>query len=239
MAKNPARQPGVHTARTATPRKVLISDRGKLVIPGGKYVDGSESRDLGNTGDTDVLRAGIVLGKRTANSLYAPSIIGVLSSAHNSSGTTLTELSVGATNAAEIVRRIGESGSLKLTGPPSAAGTVATTTVTFSAVNTTTGIVTITDIAVNKIAGTFIQAADGSETPLCVLADGYGLKVTDEDDSDVDVEAAELLVGGHIDSSQLINWPSDTSLRTWLAGKLNGTDGTSVGGGPFVFDHRY
>lgn len=238
MAKNPARLPGVHTARTATPRKVLITDRGKLLIPGGKIVNGTYSRDPLNTGDVDVLRAGIVLGKRTDDSMYAPSIIGVLPSAHSSSGTTLTALTVGVANAVEINRRIGSSGSFKLTGPPSAAGTVAVTTVTYSAINTTTGIATISDISVSKVTGSLIQPADGSETPLCILGDGYGLKVTDEDETSCNVDAGDLLIGGHVDSSQIINWPADASLRTWLAGKLNGGDGTVVGGGPFTFDHR-
>jgi len=236
---NSARLPGIHTVRTATPRKLLITDHGKLFIPGGKIINGTYSRDPLNTGDIDVLRAGIVLGKRTDDSLYAPSIIGVLPYAHSSAGTTLTALVVGAVNAAEINRRIGSSGTMKLTGPPSAAGTVTTTTVTYSAVDTDEGIVTITDIAVTKIVGTFIQPADGSETPLCLLNDGYGLKVTDDDDASCNIDAAELLVGGHVDSSQIVNWPSDTSLITWLAGKLNKTDGTVVGGGSFVFDHQY
>lgn len=230
--------PGVHTARTATPRKVMVTDRNLHLITGGRIVNGTYSRDPANTGNVDVLRAGIILGKRTSDSLYAPSIIGVLAVAHSSSGTALTALNVGVANAVEIVRRIGATGTFYLTGPPSAAGTVASTTVTYSAVNVTTGIVTITDIAVNKIAGTFIQAIDGSETPVCLLYDGYGLKVTDDLDANINVQAPALVVGGEVDASQIVHWPTDTSLRTWVMGTLNGGDGTAAGGGPFIFDYR-
>lgn len=231
---NPNATPGLGTVKTATPRRVMLAGSG-VFLP-AKIVRGAVSRDPLNTANLDVLRAGMVLGKITANSKYAPSIIGVLPSAHDSSGTTLTELSVGAANAVEIVRRIGSSGTFGLTGPPSAAGTVATTAVTFSAVNVTTGIVTITDIAVDKVAGSFIQPDDGSETPLVVLGDGYGLKVTDTDASNIDVEATQLLIGGLIDASQIINYPSDTSLITWLKSALNNVDG---GGARFTFDDAY
>ena len=237
MAQQVTGLPGVKTDRTATPRRVLLDGASGVYLPGGRIIDGSESRDLGNTGDTTVLRAGLVMGMNSTSKMWEPSIIGVLSSAHNSSGTTLTSLSVGATNATEINRRIGSSGTFKLIGPPSAGGVVAATTVTYSAVNTSTGVVTITDIAVNKISGTFICPNNGAEDPQALIPDGTGIWVQDVDNNDIDVPFPKPLVGGIVDSSQIVNWPSDTSLRTWLAGKLNKTDGTVVGGGAFTFDH--
>ncbi len=208
--------PGIQSERSAQPRRVLKNSVGAAYLPGGVVIDGSHSRDPANTGDVDVLRAGMVLGKVSATGFFAPSIIGVLPSAHTSSGTTVTALTIGVANAVELVRRVGSSGTFKLTGPPSAAGTVAVTTVTYSAVDVVTGIVTITDIAVNKIAGSFIQAIDGSESPLCILDRGYGVKVTDSDAASADQGVAEALIAGVLDSSQIINFPSDTSLRTWL-----------------------
>ena len=216
MAENQARLPGVGSDRTATPRKILRSDQGKIILPYGVTVDGSKSRDPLNTGDLDVLRAGMLLGKITSGGKYAPSIIGVLPSAHTSSGTAVTSMSLGAANAVELNRRVGSSGTFKLTGPPSAAGSVAVTTVTYSAVNTTTGVATITDIAVNKIAGSFIQPTDGSETPRGIMGLEYGLKVTDQDATSIDVELMELLIGGLIDASQIVNYPTDTSLITYV-----------------------
>ncbi len=235
--------PGVSTGKTATPRKVLITDQGKLLVPGGKIIDGSLSRDIGNTNDKDVLRAGVVMGKVTSSGKYAPSILGSLDAAHNSSGTTLTTLTVSTALALEIQRRIGGSGTFNLVGPPSAAGVVATTVVTYSAINTSTGIITITDIAVNKIAGSFIMDTDGTEEPLALIADDrdtYGIKVTDSDDQDVDVPFPQPVIGGFVDVSQLIEWPSDTALQNWLIAKLNNSDDLTVRGrAPFQSDDVY
>ena len=225
--------PGMRADRTATPRKLLISQQGMLVLPRGRTINGSLSRDPLNTGDLDMLRSGMLMGMITASGKFAPSVIGVLPSAHTSSGTSVTSMSIGAANAVELVRRIGDSGTFKLTGPPSAAGTVAETTVTYSAVNQTTGIVTITDIAVNKIAGSFIQPTDGSETPLGLLLSEYGIKVTDKDSANQDSQLDSLLVAGIVDSSQIINWQTDTSLaayvKAWLRAK----------GGGWVFDDDF
>lgn len=225
--------PGIKAERSAQPRRVLKNSVGAIYLPAGVILDGSESRDPLNVGDVDVLRAGMVIGKVTANGYFTPSIIGVLPSAHTSSGTTVTSMTIGVANAVELLRRNGASGTFKVTGPPAAAGVVAVTTVTYSAIDVATGIVTITDIAVNKIAGSFIQAIDGSETPLAILDRAYGVKVTDRDNADVDQDVAEVLIGGILDSSQIINWPSDTSLQTWLADTmLNAVC-------HFTFDHKF
>ena len=58
-----------------------------------------------------------------------------------------TTITTDVNTAAELVRRIGATGTFKLTGPPTAGGAVVTQTVTFSAVNTSTGAITITDSA--------------------------------------------------------------------------------------------
>ena len=217
--------PGVRTERTATPRRVLVTDRGVRYIPGGEVIAGSESRDLGNTGDTDVLRAGTLMGKITANGKFAPSIIGVLPSAY-SNATDTTSLTVGAANASEIVRRIGATGTITLVGPPTAAGTVAVHSESFASVNESTGVVTLDSaVGANLVAGSFIMAADGSQDPIAIIADNqntYGIKVTDDDDSDLDVPFAQPVIGGLVDASQIINYPSDTSLIKWLKMAING-----------------
>ena len=156
--------PGVGTARTATPREILAGNAQLAqYVPGLKLIDGSKSRDPLNGTDVDVLRAGLLLGKITSSGKYAPSILGTLSNAASSSATSLT---VSAATATEIVRRIGTSGTFKLSGPPTAAGTMATQTVTFSAVNTTTGVITCSATSAAAIAGSFVQPTDGSrKTP--------------------------------------------------------------------------
>ena len=105
---------------------------------------------------------------------------------------------------------------------------------TYSAVNVTTGVITVTAIANPFVSGSFVQPTDGSETPLTFIPDGYGLKCTDNDSLSIDIPFPEVPIGGMIESSQLINWPSDTSLRAWIMSRLN-----DIAGGTFRFDHVF
>lgn len=221
---------GVTATRTANYRNVLASANGLVLLPGGGVIDGSKSRDPLNTSYLDRLRCGMLLGQITASGKYAPSILGVTTAAYTSGGTSLT---VGAATAVELNRRIGASGSAKLIAPPTAGGTVATLTVTYSAVNTTTGVITVSSLGADAIAGSFLVPADGSETPLCIFGSEEGLRVTDEDGTSIDVEAPRLIVGGHIDASQILNYPSDTSLVAWVKAALR-----AVGTG-FTFDDDF
>lgn len=225
--------PGIGTARTASHRLIFLQ-QSESFLAQGKVIDGTKSRDPGNT-DIGVLRSGLLMGKITSSGYYAPSIIGTSTGAYTSGATSIT---IGAAEAVELVRRVGSSGTGYVIGPPSAAGTVAKTALTYSAVNTTTGVLTITDLGVNKIAGSWITADDGSETMLSFIPDavGYGIVVTDQDGNSVSyVDYPKLPVAGIVDASQLINWPSDTSLRQWIVDKL----ANSNAGGKYVFDHAF
>lgn len=235
---HPPGLPGTKTKVETSPRNVFLS--GPELLPSGIVIDGSKSRDPLNTGHVDTLRDGLVLGKITASGMYAPTIIGVLTEAFDTDGSFNTTMMVSAATATEIVRRIGSSGTFKAIGPPTAAGVVASTTVTFSNVNTSTGAITVTDPNVDKIAGTFICATDGSEEPLGLLTgnNGTGVKVTDVDGNSVDVPA-QLAIGGMVAASGIINYPTDTSLLAWLKSKLNGGDGTENAHGPFKFVDRF
>lgn len=228
--------PGVKTTRTATPRRILLSAQGKLVLPQGKIIDSGSSRDTGHTGDLDVLRAGNMMGKRSADNKYENSVLGVLASDYDKqgSGDLKLTMTVSAAVAVEIVRRLGSDGTFTITGPPSAAGTVATETVTYSAVDTATGAITVTEAGADYIAGSFIGPVSAAQTPLCLIPDEYGIKVTDRDGTDLDVPFATPLIGGVVDSSQIVFWPTDTSLIAWVISKLN-----VAGGGQFVFDHLF
>jgi hypothetical protein len=210
--------PGVGTARTATPREILAGNaQFAQYLPGLRIIDGSRSRDPLNGTDLDVLRAGLLIGKITSSGKYAPSVLGTLSVNAASSATSLT---VSAATATEIVRRIGTTGTFKLSGPPAAAGTVATQTVTYSAVNTTTGVITCTAIGAAVIAGSFIQPTDGSETILTLLANRWGLKVTDIGGTSTDVLEDQLLLAAHIKTANILNYPTDTSLIAWAKSAL-------------------
>lgn len=138
-----ANVPGLTTKKTTSPRQVMLA--GTVFLPGGKIVDSSLSADAGNTGAVRILREGMLMGKITASGLYAPSVLGVLTVAYDASAAGVS-MTVAAATATEIVRRLGASGTFKLTGPDVASGTVRTATITYSAVNTTTGVITVTDI---------------------------------------------------------------------------------------------
>ena len=221
--------PGIEDGRSFSYRKIF---RGGTIteFPSGVVVDGSKCRDYGNTGDTDTLRAGNTMGKVTASGKYATSLFAVSTAAYTSGETAIT---ISAAAAVELLRRNGasEDATLVVVGPPTAAGTVAEISTTLSAINTTTGVLTITDLAANVVAGAFVMIVDGSESPLGLIFKPAGLKVTDSDLDSIDVNDS-LAIGGIIDSSQIINWPSDTSLQAWVVGKLNAA-------GNFVFDHPY
>jgi len=340
--------PGLSALKTATHRRVFLGDEGAVgYLPSSRVIDGSKARDPLNTGSVDILRAGLVLGKITSSSKFAPSIYGVTTGAILSTATTVN---VSAATATEIVRRLGaSSGSVKITGPATASGTARTLTLTVSGINTSTGDLTITAPGTNQVdhvrwapaatggnvqfrvqkadgtfvttgniawsatdatflsnantaldaaigvagavvataiaatdtdlgmaltysgtgyagktfvtataallgtsstwsnsytvtaavdgafvAGSFIQPVDGSETPLTFIPDSTGIKVTDEDGVSADTALPLVPVTGAVQSSQIVNWPSDTGLRSWLVAQLNSTPGAK-----FVFDHLF
>lgn len=140
-------RPGI-TARTDAGFR-LISTDGKLSYkPQAGVISGPESRDLGNTGFENTLRGGLILAKNTSTNKYGVWSIGVTSGALAGSGTSIT---LSAAAATELVRRVGATGTFVLTGPPTASGTARQLTATYSGVNTTTGVVTITALGVNQV----------------------------------------------------------------------------------------
>lgn len=141
-------RPGVYATTTAT--FGMYTADGKLSHkPGGGVVDGSDSRDPGNTGSTYVLRAGTLMAKHGTTGRYAPWVIGVTTGALTGVGTSIN---IGAASAAELIRRHpGSSGTLTLTGPPTANGTARQMTVSYSGVDTGTGAITITALGVNQV----------------------------------------------------------------------------------------
>ncbi len=227
-------QPGVTTARTATPRRVLLGTN-EWFLPSSKIIDGSLSRDVGNTGNLDVLRAGKLMGKITSGGKYRPSIIGGINGAISGAAgiTSVTVIAAVATEVARLITVAGGNVNLKLTGPPAANGVVATTAITATAASGTT--ITVTSVTLpSLVTGSFITPADGSETPATFIYDLYGLKITDEFGVSQDTTLARFPVAGLVDSSQLIDWPSDTSLQAWIWARLN-----SIDMGKFVPDHNY
>ena len=222
--------PGIRAIQTATPKIIFKGGYIPVDLPQGKIIHGATSRDPSNTPDVGTLRPGLLMGKRTADSFYSPSILGVANGAVAAAASSIT---VAAAVVTELVRRVGSSGTFKLTGPPTAAGVVQTETVTYSAASGTTITVTATSNA--YVTGSFLQPTDGSETPLTLIPDGTGIHVVDTDGvTSLDVPFPEMPIGGLLIASAIINWPSDTSLQRWIANRLN-----DVPGGKFTFDTVY
>lgn len=340
----PISQPGMGAIKTAAHRTVFAMKSGENFLPGGVAIDGAKCADPGNTPDVRKLRAGNILGQASSGSKYGSAIIDVLTNAETGAS---TQFEITAAGAVELVRRQGATGTFKITGPPTAAGTVRTLTATYSAVNTSTGAVTITALGVADvwtltapagqdagmyqlevttglgtsaestqvtaalaanansatvdaalealtnvgasgvaavysdptltltfasnlgpvyvrvladttndggvfeggwaavhtttgvdgrfIAGSFVQPTDGCETPKIFLPCGFPLSVIDSDgNSYSNLEFPMVPTMGIVDSSQLINWPSDTSLQAWLISYL-----AAAGLGHFTFDSKY
>lgn len=225
--------PGVKSdqERTFTDRKIRNTVDRRAYVTGGKSIDGSLSRDTLNAGDEDVLRPGMLMGLVTASKKFANAIVGTIINAELAASVAL-EVSVAV--AKEIVRRFGATGTFLLTGPPAAAGVVISEIVTYTGVDTGTGIITVDATTAAFIAGSFIQPEDGSEDFSALVDDNDFTKVTDRDRTDIDVEFPRPLIAGQIDSDKIIFWPSDTSLRTFIVAGLN-----TAGRGDFLFDHFF
>ncbi len=219
MFSVPNGKPGVLQTYLATPRELFFANRQfAQFVAAPVTIDGTLSSNPLNAPYTWMLYAGTAMGRVTATGKYANSILGTITSAYGHSGGSSTTLTTDVNTAAEIVRRLGTSGTLKLTGPPAAGGTVATQTVTYSAVNLTTGAITITTLAADAISGAFIQPVDGSENIVTLLCDAWGKKVTDQLNSTrVDVFESQLLAaGGTINTGVIVNYPADVSLKAWV-----------------------
>jgi hypothetical protein len=216
MFSLPQGKPGITGNFVSQPREVFYSGRefAQFWAP-PVTIDGTASGNAANAPYSWFLWAGMPMGKITATGKFANSILGLTSSATTSGATSIA---TDVNTAAEIVRRIGASGTFKLTGPPAANGTVATQTITYSAVNTSTGVITCSATSAAAVTASLIQPTDGSETIATLLCETDGLQIVDQTHTNrVDVFSARLLAaGGTINTGMIVNYPSDTSLKTYL-----------------------
>ncbi|MDP9175551.1 MAG: hypothetical protein M3O30_17045 [Planctomycetota bacterium] len=223
MFSTPQGKPGIVGNFTSQPREVFYSNRqfAQFWAP-PVTIDGTASGNAANAPYTWLLWAGMPMGRVTATGKYANSILGLSTVAIAAAATTIT---TDVNTAAEIVRRIGAAGTFKFTGPPAASGTVATQVITYSAVNTTTGVITCTAASAAAVAGSFLQPTDGSETILTLLCETNGLQIIDQTHTQrVDVFCATLLAGGGtINTGMIVNYPTDPSLKTFLKSALRAT----------------
>ncbi len=139
--------PGIAVSDQVTFSTIWMSGVGKCK-PGGGLINVAKTRDPRNTSGTGILRTGLLMSYYATDKAYANWVIGITSGALAGSGTSITISAAGAT---ELVRREGSTGTFVLTGPETAAGTTRQRMVTYSAVDTTTGVVTITALGTNQV----------------------------------------------------------------------------------------
>jgi len=237
--------PRVGSEVPSTPRQILWSPNGKLVLPGGKIIDGAESRDPLNTGYLHTIRAGMLMGKITASGKYAPSVLGLVAT-DTSTGSPNVEVVESAGD--ELERRVGASGNLRLIGAPTDTGVVAiSASLAYNSIGAAAGgkrtIVLAANCPAVYVDGSFLCAADGTHLPLGLIAKETGYRVTDLDGNNLDIEMHEMLIGGCIKASQILNYPASglTTLRQWVKDALN-SRGVGVvvnSGGTFKFDDDF
>ena len=205
----------------------VFTDGNIAFLPGGRIIDGVAARDPGNADSNLTLRVGLPMGKLAANGKYANAILGKTTAAVAAGAASFQ---MAPANAAELARRIGGTGIVVIVGPPAASGVVAAQTVTVTAVNSATGVVTAT-VPAAVVADSVVTAADGSGTLLTVIPDGTGhvIPVAGQD-----AEFPRFPIGGVIEESRLIDWPADASSRAYLRNQLS-----TLAGGKFTFSNSY
>ena len=220
MLSTPQGKPGVVGNFTSQPREVFYSGRefAQFWAP-PVTIDGTNSANPLNAPYVWLLWAGMLMGRVTASGKYANSVLGLTSAATASGATSIT---TDVNTAAEIVRRIGASGTFNLTGPPAASGIVATQLITYSAVNTTTGVITCTATSAAAVTASLIQPTDGSQAIITLLCETDGLQIVDQTYTNrVDVFCGRLLAGGGtINTGMIVNYPADPSLKAWVKSAL-------------------
>ena len=210
--------PGIKSTITTNAHQVLADERSGIYLPGGVHMS-SASRDAANTEGIGWIRPGNVLGKITASGKYAPSFVGQLTADASSGATTVT---VSAEAATEIVRRLGaSSGTLNAYGPPTTNGTVAAVTLTVSAVNTSTGALTVSATSAALVAGSIVGFNDGSQTPLGILGGSYSIGIVDQNGTAADAFAENVLIGGTLRSTSLLPYSTNANVRAYIRTALN------------------
>lgn len=151
----PTGKPGVQpTTYTAQPREIFWGQAEHAqYLPFPATIDGTLSGNPSNAPYTWLLFAGTLLGQVTATKKFANSILGLTTQAVAGGQTTLN---TDVNTAAYLSSRIGTSGTFNLTGPSYPGGPnsgVRSQLVTYSAVNLTTGAITITATNVPTVVG--------------------------------------------------------------------------------------
>ncbi len=143
-------KPGVGTLITNQPRDIFWANRSRAqFIAAPATIDGTLSSNPTNAPYQFYLYAGTLLGRVTATRKYTNAVLGLTTTPQGGGQTTLN---TDVNTAAELLRRVGATGTFTLTGPNVASGVVRSKTATYSAINTTTGAITITALATAAVS---------------------------------------------------------------------------------------
>lgn len=208
--------PGVYSGRKLQPRNLFYSGQ-QSWFPSFAFIAGSLTRDPDHENPA-LLRAGLVLGKTTATGSYRNTIIGVTTADATNAATSIT-VSVAQAIEVQRLKTLGGGGnlSLKLIAPPTAGGTVATLALTVTAVNTATGVLTVSAIAAAAVTGSAVVPSDGAEVPSQFQTFQYGVDVVDlATGQSIDAQL-RLLRSADINVANIVNYAGlDASVKTWL-----------------------
>src|SRR5881394_859418 len=109
MATDYQTVPGYYTGNSVANRNIFynLDPAQRQFVPSVALIDGNLTRDVGST-PTNLLRAGLLLGKITTGGKYRNSIIGLTNGAI--SAATVTSVTVPAAVATEVARLITQTG---------------------------------------------------------------------------------------------------------------------------------
>ena len=235
---NPNEMPGVGNTVLNVNRAVWLGRAGVQYQPGGGRIDGNNARDPDNTvsssatpvlpGQSNVnyagtLRAGLLMGKLSSG-MYGASVLGITQAAILASA-TLFKVSIACGQ--EIIRRLGGvTGSLYLTGPAQAGGTVNQQAVTVTNVAATgdgsTYTVTLyAGVTYAAVSGSLVQPADGSQLITTFVDELDGIRVVDMIGNGITVQFPRVPIGGGVvNVANIVNYPADSALKAWVKAAL-------------------
>ncbi len=227
MFSVPNGKPGVMPGFLASPREVFAANRQfAQFVAGPATLDGFNCGNPANAPYPWQLSAGSLLGRLTASGKFGSSVLGATTTPYAHSGATGTTLQTDVNTVAEIARRLGPVGSLKVTGPAAAGAPVAVQAVTYIGLGLSTGTITLAAAGnADAIAGSLLQPTDGTEAIVTVLCDAWGVRVADPFGAvRVDVQDGQLLAaGGTINVAALVGYPVDPGLRAWVKASIRTT----------------
>ena len=173
---------GMQSGRVAVPREILRSQDYKLEIGGD--IDAANAIDGSNTGFTNIIRGGWLLGQITASKKWVP-LKRSLASATTTAGNTVTVNSAAAFKVGDAID-IG-----------------ATTNRTITAINYSTNVITFGGGTINVSLFDVVAARDGSQNCRGILINDE-VELLDYENRVATDKPARILIAGFVFNSRLL-----------------------------------